>query len=296
MKLRNLFLTLLFLAPIVPLQADISDLKLTAGYRRDNIQEWLRVCNERGSIIGKAHVKEQKISIYQVGAKGSVCAAGIAARAEIYFGWVDSGNYSAALLRSEPHPASTREGSIKKGKTRDENLGVAYFFVNNTFCQIGPSAGYSKNHQHFSVGKIKNNGSREHMHERSNLTNQWKGPWVGADACCQIACISAKGGYEYHFAHWKATSKLTRSKGVERISAKADSKQARGKVLYAEASWNFCQCFTIGGAAKWQQWTARKSHNSKVERMVASWLSSKKNKTIAKWNSFMATVDLGYSF
>lgn len=284
------------LLSVISLRAEISDLKFTTGYRQDRGHALLKIYNQKGKVIGKETIEVHNLAIYQVGGKASACVSSLAARAEIDYGWVNKGKMDATCMRQAQTPIYL-EQSLKKNSTRDISLGCAYFLMNNAFCQLGPSVGYSKSQLSIATPKKELSKVNQDVDQMSiKYHHQWQGLFAGADAIIQLGDFILKGGYEYHWGRWRANSKLINAADTPPIMAKANSKQARGKVIYAEAAWNFCHCYTVGGTVKWQKWTAPQGHQSQVQKLASAlWKGKKKGKAI-KWDAMVATFDIGYCF
>lgn len=299
--LKILFLAISVLVmPTKDLIAEVigTDLKVTNGYRRDKITTSVTSFGRAEEITGKDHIKAQDISIYQIGAKGSFGIIGCTARGEINYGWIHNGKYSE-ISKGPYDDFQTTTAHIHKGKIRDVTVGGIYFLLNNSFCQLGPSGGYSKNLQRFTLGKTKTDCIFEAALQGLKYKNQWQGPWVGIDAVFRVSRLTIKGAYEYHFGRWNAKWKLQGVDNDIAYSDKRKSNHVRGKVAFIDASCNFCDSLTIGLGVKWQRWKAHKGQEIALNAIIAEILERNKEKNkvkYASWDAIAATIDLGYSF
>jgi hypothetical protein len=281
--------------PRAEMQAEVTDVMFTTGYRRDKGSSTLNLVNSKGKNVGRQTFKVNGISIYQLGGKATAAVAGCAGRASIDYGWVHNGKFDETLVINDAQ-SFARQGGIRKGTTRDVDVAVAWFWMNNSLCQFGPSGGYAKSQQNFVVRGAKNKAAAEEEIHLQKYKNKWQGPFVGGDAYLQMGDFIFKAAYEYHWAHWKGSSKLAHEGAAEVISGKGESKHARGRVYFVEGGWNFCQCYTIGCSVKWQQWSAPVGKISKLQRLASLIRPAKKKAKAIRWESFIATIDLGYAF
>lgn len=288
------------LIPVSSLLAELigTDFQFTNGYRRDKITASIASFGREGEITGKDHLKAKDLSIYQIGAKGSFGAIGCTARGEIDYGWIHGGKYSETS-KSPCDEALEAASSIKKGRIRDVTVGATYFFLNNSLCQVGPSAGYSKNLQSFTLQTSKTDNIFEGALRGLKYKNHWQGPWVGIDAVVNVSNITVKGAYEYHFGSWNAQWQLQGADNDIAYSDKRRSNHVRGKVAFVDVNYNFCNCLTVGLGVKWQRWKVHKGHESPISDIITELLENNNEESkvkYASWDSIAATIDLGYSF
>jgi len=251
-----------------------------------------------GEVTGKDSLSAKDISIYQVGAKGSFGIVGCTVRGEIDYGWIHNGKYSE--ISKSPCDETLRTNStIKKGRVRDVTVGGVYFFLNNSFCQLGPSAGYSKNLQSFTLKTSETENIFEAAIQGLKYKNHWQGPWIGIDAVARVSCLTVRGAYEYHFGSWNAKWQLQGPDNDVAYSDKRRSNHVRGRVAFVDASFNFYECLTLGFGVKWQRWKVHKGHERAVSEIIAELLEKNKEKSkvkYASWDAIAATIDVGYSF
>jgi len=249
--------------------------------------EFSALRNTESALI-KSELKIDDVHITQVGAKTRLCLLGLLARADIYYGNVNSGKYKDSL-HLLPETTLSTEGHIKDGWTRDMSAGVTYLLFNNPLFQVGPSGGYSQNVQSYKLkekGLIKN--------AKVTYYNKWQGPYAGIDVACQISCLQLRAGYSFHKAQWHGSLK---GDPLDHTPKGSHASNARGKVIYGEALWTFCQVFTLGAEVKWQTWYV---HKGKIKlRDLAEGKEKFKPKKKAKegdWNSLYAALELGCTF
>lgn len=307
MRYKSLILKCI-LMPIAAMQADVTDIKFTTGYRKDKGTGTLNLTSGDGAYANEKSIVRETfafdgISIYQLGGKAIATVAGCATRASINYGWVHTGKSTENFILNDATVYDYR-GSIRKGSTRDINIGAVWFWMNNSFCQFGPSGGYAKSQQ--TIGLRRNNTNKNKAgddktsvaseQQMQNYKNKWQGPYVGGDAFVTIGDFTLKGGYEYHWAHWKATSTYFGALGDSGVQGKGESKHARGRVYFLDVGWNLWQCYTLGGGVKWQQWSAPVGKISKLQKLASILKPAKKNAKAIKWNSLVVSVDIGYVF
>lgn len=273
-----------------------ADFEVDAGYRQDKIETSINAYNPSGRKIAEDKLKIPKTVIYQVGAKARLSFIGLVAKAEIDYGKVQKGHYTETFgLSHNIH--TSHHGNIHSGWTQDLNLAGGYLLFCNPLFQWGPMAGYSRNEQTYKFGKGKYHGSGP-VSKNFKYTAKWQGPWLGGDFLCRLACVTVSGGYEYHWADWKASQEIAHHE-VESIASKSNkTKNARGQVYYAKADWNFSDCFSIGANFKWQQWSAHHGkESSRFGKLAPRMLRRIKDKVKqASWDSWTAGIDLSCHF
>lgn len=299
MKFLSLFLGSLLLAT-TPLKGDVlsADFDLSAGYRRDQMDTTINVYNAGGDKIASDKLDVPKIGIYQVGARARLSVIGFAAKAEIDYGVVQNGHYTETFGQRH-HSQSKRHGKVSSGWTKDVNVAGGYLLFNNPLFKWGPMAGYSKNEQSLKFAKGRDSWDSDDKSKNFKFKAQWQGPWLGVDLeCCLGECFKIWGGYEYHWANWKASRQVALHEEGNVSTKSNSSKNANGRVYYASANWIFCQCLSIGANFKLQQWTANHGkEKSRFGNLAPRMLRRIKDKVKqASWDSWAASLDIGFHF
>lgn len=306
MKLRNYDFRkmLIFLALISSsfnaVNADVAlgYLDVTNGYRQDKISVLVEVF-DRKTLAGIDEIKVKNMQLYQLGLEGKWVFCNVFLRLEGNYGWSNYGKYREFSGASGTELSKT-EAKIHKGRTKDFNVGVGYLFP-FSYCSpawegffVGPQAGWSYDNQHFKTSHTKTDEVFDPILNDLRYSNRWQGPWVGVDAVFQVCQFDFNVGYEYHFAHWHATWKLAGPDVPAAFSDRRSSYHAHGQVVYLDGRWNWCSCWNVGLGFKLQKWKA--IHGCISPLKGAGDLSTQDKVKQAKWCSFAATFDIGYTF
>lgn len=248
----------LILFQINPIEAEPLNLNLTLcnGYRQDRLTCTVNVFDSQSlQLVDKLTV--DKISLYELGAKGRFGVCDWRFRGEAFWGWGTSGKYHDKLTEI-PTPQSIK-ASISSASTQDFTIGGGYLFTLGEFLEIIPMGGLSYNCQRIKIRDAKSNHSSDNILNSLRYLNRWQGPWAGLDLVLRVCDFTVQGGYEYHWADWRGRWKLhcPNVYGVA-FSDKRKSDHVKGQVAFVDTRWNFCPCWEAGIGVKWEGWKAKK--------------------------------------
>jgi len=280
-----------------------SDIRLTNGYRRDKFTSSVIKVNGDRDFLSRDSLSIKDVNIYQIGGKANFYSMGFAVRAEYDYGWVHNGRYAENTVSVDACDLVCR-GSVKKGKVRDINIGGTYFFIDapdffSGNLYIGPAGGYSRSQQNLTIGNVITNGEFDNVLTGLSYSNRWQGPWAGVDGLFQIANVTVRACYEYHWAHWKAQWTLRGGDAREGFSDKRHSKHAHGNVAFVDAFCNLSEFLVVGVGIKWQRWSQRKGQEKAVDPELAEFFEENDQTFKARhasWDSLAGTIEIGYRF
>lgn len=305
MRWKNLFyVSLLSLLVITNLQAQFCcgppicigmDLDITNGYRRDKLDCLINSFDPPDTFQNRDDLEIKDISIYQVGLKGKWLFNNWQFHLEGDCGWANSGNYRES-------DGSVVKARVHHGQVKDLIFGFGYLFPIYCSWRVGPVVGWSYNSQKIRIHDAEIDGIPVPFLNHLRYRNRWQGPWVGVNTKFHICCwnLGISGGYEYHWADWRATWHL-RGPDIpgEAFSDKRSSNNAHGQVVYLDARWNFWYCWNVGFGVKYQTFRAVNGRERPLDgSFVEIDLSNTRVDKVkdANWQSFAATLDFGYTF
>lgn len=220
------------------------------------------------------------------------------------YGWVYGKNHLSANrfgFNSFSDSSSRSSAHSKKGHAYDLSAGVGYQF--NLDCwsaSIAPLVGYSYNVLSLNRGSF---GPYNHRDSSSCGSNKHKfrlsGPWLGFASTYQANCdMLFYLSYAFHWASFRATvdEGLAFESFNNRHSSRSfKSKNAYGNEVTIGGVYTLCDCWFAGLKFNYKNWfTNKKRHH---DGPYDDWSSSSKSRfRHLDWNTYIVTVDIGYTF
>lgn len=280
-----------------------TDFDFFAGHRWDEVTTLIKAYDPPGTEIFTDDLKIKDLSIYEIGLKGRGLYCNILVRGAASYGWVNHGKYD-----EDTHDIvfDTREESTahaNSGHTKDATIGIGYLFPLACNAWMGPVAGWTYHQQHFKMSDGETDDIEDSILDDLTYTTQWNGPWIGVDMLYQRCNFLFALGYEYHWAHWKASWDLDGPdiSGIDGVafSDRRKGKHGHGNHVYLDGQWNFFPCWYVGLGFKFDYWTVHNgSEHPKNGSFADVGLSNSERDKVrnASWRSYGITLDLGYTF
>lgn len=317
-KWITLLMTSLVAGSISYANANFGHVSFEAGYRHDDLN-WRTRFPSHDPFL-KTSTKFKDIDIFQIGLRGRTSlGCNLYLRANAYWGWVLDGDHKHSV-----------ETSFSPGYSGDFNLGfsnsrrsvvddkwvygvgaaIGYPFY---FCDcsmvLAPVLGYAVDEQNFTVddrgldlcasGGVFRPVSGEDCCSHKFIS-RWYGPYVGVDfgyrPCNQ--CWDLYATLEYHWGYFQGKRNFENDFNYFGFGHhKFHSRNADGWVFSAGADYDLSNCWTIGLAVKFQDWTAQRHHhgdNNSYDSYDDCWSGREKHNF--KWHSYEIKLALGKDF
>lgn len=231
------------------------------------------------------------------------------------YGWVYGKNHLSTNTFGSSSGFSSSSSSFsshsKKGHAYDLSAGVGYQFNFDCNCMSGsvaPLIGYSYNElslnrKSFDVYEpeisISSSSSNGHSHKF-----RMSGPWLGFAATYQATCeMLLYLDYAFHWANFRATldEGLAFEDSSLNFSRSFKSKNAYGNEVTLGGVYTLCDCWFAGLKFNYKNWfTSKKNHHCNDPYSSGFNSSSSSNESSRfrnlDWNTFIVTVDIGYTF
>ncbi len=286
------------------------EIDVTNGYRQDRQSCLIKEYIAPSTLIGTDSLKARKMSIYQLGLEARVTHCNWygnwLARADVDYGWGWNGFYNETFTTPLPATFSQTKAQINHVNVQDGTIGAGYLFILSNCSYkclqdfaIGPVVGWSYNRQQFKLHEAITDHVADPVIDGMKYTEHWQGPWLGVDATWDVCCATLHAGYEYHWATWNATWQLAGPDTAGAFSDKRHSSNAYGQLAYLKIKkYIYCE-WSISLGLKAQHWKAVNGSEKPKASSFADlgFNASEKDKVKnAKWQSFSATIDIGYIF
>lgn len=294
------------------------DSKLTVdiggGLRWDNI-DW----KSRGLLFGSSSSegfrqkwKDIKIGLIEANFQFLACEHYLL-KGDFDYGWVYGKNHlSSSDFNDFSFSSSSSSGFSRKsknGNAYDLSIGVGYQF--NWDCYqiaVAPLVGYSYNylklnrHQFGPYGDDSSSSSsgssgRGHKFRLS-------GPWVGFATTYQATCeMLVYLDYAFHFASFKANvdNGFAFEESLSNTRANFKNNRTYGNEVTVGGIYTLCDCWFAGLKFDFKNWWGDKKHHHRSPYDFSSSSSGSSSGTSANfknfnWNTYIVTVDIGYTF
>lgn len=288
------FFAVMFFPMAVSAQWWESSFDLDVGYRKDTLSCLIEAYDSPGNLLLTDDLNINKIYVLEIGAKGKCIAWDkFLLKSFLYSGTTPRGNYNETVTDAFGARDNTKL-KVDSGQTVDFSLGGGFLFPICLGVRIGPTGGWSYNHQHLKMhggGKTLNG---------LKYKNRWQGAWIGVDSYLSFCGYHLNAGYEYHIPHWSAYW-LLKKKNVYggAFSDVRKSTKGYGNVVYLDFySTNFF-CIRIDCQVKYQYWKMRDGcEHPKSASFASVGLDKNEQDKIPKasWQSFELLVGLGLDF
>lgn len=288
------FLFALLLPVAVSAQWWESSFDLDLGYREDSLTCLIEAYDPPGTLILSDDLHLSKLRILEIGTKGKCIACETwLLKAHLFSGFVPHGNYTDTVKIPNESDDVTKL-RVCSGQTLDFSLGGGFLFPIFPGVRVGPTGGWSYNHQHLKMHSTRRklNGLR--------YENRWQGAWIGVDSYLSFCGFGVNAGYEYHNPHWSGYW-LLKGKNVSGgpYSDVRKSTKGYGNVVYFDASTTGFFCIKLNCQVKYQYWKMRDGREHPKSASFKS-VGLGKNEVDkiprATWQSFEVIVGLGLDF
>lgn len=296
---------------------------LGGGLRWDNISF------KRHNGFGSTHDKLNDIKIGQIqGDIQYLACEHLLLKGYFDYGWVYGKTRHSVRVNEEgpygPYSDFSSSGfstHSKKGNAYDLYGAVGYQF--NWDCYqvaFAPLVGYSYNYLKLNRGSSNDgsswssgsgselSGSESIGSESSSFSSssgcngrgtkfRLSGPWVGFAATYQWSCdLQLFVDYAFHWARFHATANETNFFGSER-SRSLKSKNAYGNEVVVGATYTLCDSWFAGLNFNYRNWYGSKSGHNGSSNVYGSFSSESDSKLRNfNWNTYVVSLDIGYSF
>jgi opacity protein-like surface antigen len=320
-KWITLLMTCLVAGSVSYANANLGQVDVEAGYRRDNISWKLRFPSN-DPFLRTTH-KFEDLDIFQIGINGRTTLGGnFYARANAYWGWILDGDYKRRIATafSDDYNDGFEVGFSDRNRTTVDDkyvygisaaIGYPFYFCDCTTV-IAPVIGYAFDeqsvqfdHEGFDFGDDYYSFNNNNRCCRQTFNSKWYGPFVGVDFNYRPYgdCWNFFADLEYHWGSFKGR----RSGGdgfdfYDRGNRRSDD--ARGWVFAAGAEYDLSNCWTIGLSVKFQDWSATR-HKRVCDNYGDDYLfgcynddgyCADRQRTNHKWHSYAINVTVGREF
>lgn len=231
------------------------------------------------------------------------------------YGWVYGKNHlSTNTFGSDSDfSSSSNFGShSKNGHAYDLSAGIGYQF--NFECypvSVAPLVGYSYNVLNLRRSSFDLYGTTVDVSSSSNGHNhkfRLSGPWLGFGAAYQASCdFLVYLDYAFHWANFRATldEGLAFENADLNFSKSFKSKNAYGNEVTIGGVYTLCDCWFAGLKFNYKNWyTNKKRHHTDPYDSSFSGSGSGSGSSSGDssrfrnldWNTYIVTVDIGYTF
>lgn len=236
-------------------------------------------------------------------------------KADFDYGWVYGKNHlstntfdSSSFLSS----SSNFSSRSKNGHAYDLSAGVGYQF--NWECwsaSFAPLVGYSYNYLTLRRKGFDPYGRGFHDDSSSRTCGnshkfRLSGPWLGFATTYQATCeMMLYLNYAFHWANFRAT--VDEGLAFEdfsytrpHFSRSFKSKNAYGNEVTLGGVYTICDCWYAGLKFNYKNWyTSKKHHSCDPYRSSSRHHASSSDRSRFRnldWNTYLVTVDIGYTF
>lgn len=231
------------------------------------------------------------------------------------YGWVYGKNHLSSRFGSGSSDFSSDSSSgggrhAKKGHAYDLSGAIGYQF--NWECYqiaFAPLVGYSYNFlklDRHNRGPYSSSSSSDSSSGSGGAGNKFwlSGPWVGFAATYQVTCeILAYVDYAFHWAdfHARVENGLLFEGFSDTLTRKYRSKNAYGNEVTIGGVYTLCDCWFAGLKFNYKNWWTDKKKHHHSSPYSSSFSSSSGsggdfNLRDFSWNTYIVTLDIGYTF
>lgn len=297
------------------------DSKLTVdvggGLRWDNLS-W-KSC---GSVYGSSENFRQKWNDIKIGLIEAdfqfLACEHYLLKGDFDYGWVygknhlSSSDFGSMDSFGDSSSSSGFSSKSNKGHAYDVSLGVGYQF--NWDCYqiaFAPLVGYSYNflkiNRHGGITPYDSTLLSSSDSEISTSGHKFRlsGPWVGFAATYQATCeMLFYLDYAFHWATFRATVDdgfALANPSATDFSVSHRSKNTYGNEVTIGGIYTLCDCWFAGLKFNYKNWYNNKKHHHSSSPYSSSYdvgSSSSDDSSLRNfnWNTYIVTVDVGYTF
>lgn len=286
-----------FLAALLPMAASAqwweSSFDVDVGYRADSLACIIDAYNPPGDFEFTDDLQIKGLQVLEGGTKGKCIAwETFLLKGSLLAGGIQSGNYTNEITLADGSETRTKL-KVQGGQTLDVSLGGGFLFPIGCYVRLGPTGGWSYNHQH-----VKMQGCAKPF-RCLKYKNRWQGAWVGGDAYISLCGFSVNAGYEYHVPHWSGYWLIKGKQPVDGYFS--DVRKATcgwGNVAYFEVATTSVYCIRLNCQLKYQYWKMRDGCVHPKSRSFKSvGLEGQEEKMRqATWQSFEILLGVGMEF
>lgn len=295
MKLfSKIFCVLLLGLSAASIHADSNGfIALDNGYRWDRISNRVTLGGPTVSVKGSTQML-RKINSYQLGARGqwNFCDCAFV-RGAGHYGWVWDGDYSEGGFFGDA-----------KGHTYDANAAVGYYIYMAPSIWFAPIIGWSYDALNLKGTDI-STAIDGVVYDLDDIKahQRFSGPFIGFDLLYQFCCsYEFTFGYEFHYAHWHGQRLIEGPEygnppfgSTTAFSNVRHLNRVYGQVFKFDATYQFCDCWTLGLGLKYQFFTGDFGKYKQTERPLLSQFTYA-NVDGLWWRSFATTIYIGRMF
>lgn len=263
------------------------------GYREDSLTCLINAYDPPENFLFSDDLTIDDLRVYEIGAKGKCIACeSLLFKGFLYMGRIERGNYKEVDDGVKGLQKTTKL-KVVNGQTVDFSVGAGYLFPCFYCVRIGPTAGYSYNHQHVKMecaGKplcgLK-------------YKNRWQGAWVGVDGYFSFCGFGVNAGYEYHIPNWSGYWLIKKNVQGGPYSDVRKATRGWGNVVYFDAYTVSFLCIKLNCQLKYQYWKMQDGcEHPKSTKFSSLGLGNNRVDKIphATWQSFEVLFGLGLDF
>jgi opacity protein-like surface antigen len=308
--------------------ASTGQVTLEAGYRHDNINWRTRFPSD--SPFLKTNTRFKDVEIFQINAHGrSTIGCNFYIRGNAYWGWVLEGDFEHSMQTYvSPFFESSESGysnnnninlgfSAQRHNVLDDKwvygiggaIGYPFYMCDCTM-MIAPVIGYAIDEQNFELNDhgfdLEESGCAFFPVSGSQCCDKkwisrWFGPFAGIDLSYRPCndCWNVFAELEYHFGYFQGKRHADVGfQGFGFDSRKFHSHQATGWVFCAGFDYDLCNCWDLGLAFKFQDWSATRHHRRDDSFDSYAYFSDLRGRERHnfKWHSYEIKFALGKDF
>ena len=270
------------------------------GYRQDKFQWKTFPVNNPGTVLHEKW-KNMEMGIIETNAQFLACDHYLL-KFDFDYGWFDKQKHQT-ITGYDYDTGTVFEYLTSKTRGQVYDLSAAIGYQINLDCyriSVAPLVGWSYYHQRFKNPTYEGlfegvRGEFTNVHNKSRYS--WNGPWLGFAAAYQICCEwQFYVDYAFHWAelNGKITDLFLAGAPIlgTEYSTRIRSSNAYGNEVTVGTTYQFCEDWYLGFKFNYKDFWTNKGHLSTeiLEVREKSPLRS------TCWQSFFATVDIGYTF
>lgn len=219
-------------------------------------------------------------------------------KADFNYGWFDKIKQQK-MTGYDFYTSTAIDATSKvKGSVYDISGALGYQFNWDCFrLSVAPLVGWSYYHQHFKNTHYFNHLNDQAFDARNHYKFSWNGPWIGFAAAYQVCCEwQFYVDYSFHWSDFRARyhdfSLNTFNENARTCLAHGKSNSAYGNEVTVGTTYQFCENWFLGFKFNYKDFWA---NNAKTDNRKFDNTAHYRTKNI-QWNSYFATVDIGYIF
>lgn len=274
------------------------------GYRQDNLKVTSFPSPAPNTPAQEFHVKwnSLEMGVVETNAQFLACEHYLV-KMDFDFGWFtnENGNQTTKAIQVGTGQLDQYLQSPTQGRVYDISGAIGYQF---NWCgfryALTPLLGYSYHYQNLTNRKFKNvQNPDQSPNIKTNTRNRWRGATLGFTATAQI-CPEWLWyfTYEFHWLRFRAeidewfdyeTPNETQSKIHQKVNG------AHGNEFILGTMYQFCDDWFLGLKVDYKNFWGSKGSFT-VETLIPHAISPSQPLRNLHWDSFIATIDVGYIF